>query len=89
MLRKEEQKSFLGLAKTKRQMYDRSTEHFKALTKRCHTLVIADHITATDHNIKWNHFDILATDYLIYTINNTLQNREEYRLTLKEARKGF
>ena len=40
------------------------TEHFKSLTKNDHPS--ADHITATGHNIKWDHFDILAsgkTDY--------------------------
>ena len=27
----------------------------------CHTSAIADHITSTGHNIKWDHFDILAS----------------------------
>ena len=39
---------------------DRKTEHFKALAN------IGDHVKATGHNIKWDHFDILAkgkTDY--------------------------
>ena len=42
------------------------SHHFKTLTKNDHPLAIADHITATGHNIKWDHFDILAsgnTDY--------------------------
>ena len=41
-------------------------EHFKALVKNDHTSAIADHVKTTGHNIKWNHFDILAsgkTDY--------------------------
>ena len=37
------------------------TEHFKALSKNCQTSAIADHITSTGHNIKWDHFEILAT----------------------------
>ena len=48
------------IGKTKRRLHDRKTEHFKALTKSCHTSAIADHITSTGHNIKWDHFDILA-----------------------------
>ena len=40
--------------------------HFKALAKNDNTSAIADHVKATGHNIKWDHFDILAkgkTDY--------------------------
>ena len=53
------------LVKNKRRLPDR-TEHFKSLTKNDHSSAIADHITATGHNIKWDHFEILAsgkTDY--------------------------
>ena len=42
------------------------TEHFNALAKNDNTSAIADHVKATVHNIKWDHFDILAkgkTDY--------------------------
>ena len=49
------------IGKTKRRLHDRKTEHFKALTKSCHTSTIVDHITSTGHNIKWDHFDIIAT----------------------------
>ena len=38
----------------------------KALAKSDNTSAIADHVKATGHNIKWDHFDILAkgkTDY--------------------------
>ena len=38
----------------------------KALAKNDNTSAIADHVKATGHNIKWDHFDILAkgkTDY--------------------------
>ena len=45
------------IGKTKRRLHDRKTEHFKALAKSCHTSAIADHITSTGHNIKWDHFD--------------------------------
>ena len=47
-------------------IHDRKTEHFKALAKNDNTSAIADHVKATGHNIKWDHFDILAkgkTDY--------------------------
>ena len=46
---------------TKRRLHDRKTEHFKSLTKNDHSLAIADHVTATGHNIKWDHFEILAS----------------------------
>jgi len=26
----------------------------------CHASAIADHVTSTGHNLKWDHFDILA-----------------------------
>ena len=52
--------------KTKRRLHDRKTKHFKSLTKNDHSSAIAYHVTATGHNIKWDHFEILAsgkTDY--------------------------
>ena len=49
------------IGKTKRRLHDRKTEHFKALSKNFQTSAIADHITSTGHNIKWDHFEILAT----------------------------
>ena len=54
------------IGKTKRRLHDRKTEHFKALATNHNTSAIADHVKATVHNIKWDHFDILAkgkTDY--------------------------
>ena len=29
-------------------------------TSSCHASAIADHVTSTGHNLKWDHFDILA-----------------------------
>ena len=52
--------------KTKRRLHDRKTEHFKSLTKNDHSSAIANHVAATGHNIKWDHFEILGsgkTDY--------------------------
>ena len=49
------------MGKTKRRLHDRKTEHFKALAKSDHTSAIADHMKTTGHNIKWDHFDILAS----------------------------
>ena len=46
--------------KTKRRLHDRKTEHFKGITSTCHAFAIADHVTSTDHNLKGNHFEILA-----------------------------
>ena len=54
------------IVKTKRRLHDRKTEHFKALAKNDHTSAIADHVKTARQNIKWDHFDILAsgeTDY--------------------------
>ena len=55
------------LVQNKRRLHDRKTEHFKSLTKNDHSSAIADHISATGHNLnKWDHFEILAsgkTDY--------------------------
>ena len=52
------QDSYIG--KTKRRLHDRKTEHFKAITSDCHASAIADHVTSTGHNLKWDHFDILG-----------------------------
>ena len=49
------------MGKTKRRLHDRKTEHVKALSKSCQTSAIADHITSTGHNTKWDYFKILAT----------------------------
>ena len=49
----------LYIGKTK--LHDRKTEHFKAITKSDQTSAIADHMKTTGHNIKWDHFDILAS----------------------------
>ena len=46
--------------KTKRRLHDRKTEHFKGITSSCHASAIADHVTSTGHNLKWDHFEILA-----------------------------
>ena len=47
--------------KSKRRLHDRKTEHFKALAKSDHSSAIADHVKTTGHDIKWDHFDILAS----------------------------
>jgi len=36
-------------------------QRFKALAKCHHASAIADHVKNTGHNIKWDHFDILAS----------------------------
>ena len=48
------------IGKTKRRSHDRKTEHFKEITSTCHASAIADHVTSTGHNLKWDHFEILA-----------------------------
>jgi len=45
------------IGKTKRKLYDRKTERFKAITSNGHR---SEHVTSTGHNTKWDHFDILA-----------------------------
>ena len=52
------------IGKTKRRLRDRKTEHFKALTTNCRESAIADHVFFTNHSIKWDHFEILATGRL-------------------------
>ena len=50
------------IGKTKRRLHDRKSEHFKALTQVGHASAVADHTISTGHNIKWDHFEILATE---------------------------
>ena len=47
------------IGKTKR-LRDRKTEHFIALTQIGHASAVAEHSISTGHNIKWDHFEILA-----------------------------
>ena len=66
------------IGKTKHRLQDRKAEHFEALSEREHTSDIADHIMTTGNNIKWDHFEILAsgkTDYHC-KINETLFTQE-------------
>ena len=49
------------IGKTKRRLRDGKTEHFKALTTNYHESAIADHVSLTNHKIKWDHFEILPT----------------------------
>ena len=45
----------------KRRLHDRKTEHFKGTTSSCHAeSAIAGHVSSTGHNLKWDHFEILA-----------------------------
>ena len=48
------------IGKTKRRLHERKTEHFKGITSTCHASAIADHVTSTGHNLKRDHFEILA-----------------------------
>ena len=52
---------FLTSEKTKDYYMIGKTEHFKALTQDCHASALADHVISTGHNIKWDHFEIIAT----------------------------
>ena len=51
-----------NIGKTKRRLHDRKTEHFKALTQIGHASAVAEHSISIGHNIKWDHFEILASD---------------------------
>ena len=49
------------IGKTKRRLHDRKVEHFKALTQVGHTSAVANHAISSGHNIKWDHFQVLAS----------------------------
>ena len=56
------------VGKTKWRLHDLKTEHFKALTHDGHASAVADHVKSTGHNIKWDHFEILAmgkSDFIV------------------------
>ena len=52
---------FFTLVKPKKKLHDIESEHLKALTQVGHASAVADHSTSTGHNIKWDHFEILAS----------------------------
>ena len=54
------------IGKTKQRLHDRKNEYFTALAKNDHTSAIAGHANTTGHNIKWDHFDILASEKTDY-----------------------
>ena len=64
----------LYTGKTNIRLHDGKTELFKALAKHNHTSAIADHVNATGHNIKCDHFDILAS----------LKKTKDYYYKIKE-----
>ena len=61
-------------------MLKKKPEYFKALAKnnKDNTSAIADHVKATGHNIKWDHFDILEKGKTNYhcKIKETLFSQE-------------
>ena len=57
------------IGKTMRRLHDRKIEHFKSLTNNDHSSAIADRVTATGQNIKWDHFEILASGKTARLIN--------------------
>ena len=59
--RSQKSKIAFYIGKTKIRLHDRKTEHFKALTQIGHASAVAEHSISTGHNIKWDHFEILAS----------------------------
>ena len=47
--------------KNKRRLHERKTEHFKALSQVDHASAVADHLASTSHNVKWVHFETIAS----------------------------
>ena len=43
-------------------------EHFKAFSKHDHYFAIADHVKTNGCNIKWEHFDILASGQIEFEV---------------------
>ena len=65
----------LYIGKTKRWLHDRKSELFNALLSNTITSALADQAISTGHNLKWDHFEILATGRSDHhgTIKETLQ----------------
>ena len=61
------------IGKTKRRLHDRKTEHFEGITRTCHASAIADDVTLTGHDFKWDHFEILAKGRSHCKIKETLR----------------
>ena len=51
---------FLHCEKRNVDCITKKTEHFKGITNTCHASAIADHVTSTGDNLKWDHYEILA-----------------------------
>ena len=49
------------IGKTKRRLHDRKLNISRPISKCDYTSAMADHMKTTGHNIKWDHFDILAS----------------------------
>ena len=46
------------IGKTKCRLLDRKTNILKQPLSGCHASAVADHVTSTGHNLKWDHFTI-------------------------------
>ena len=49
------------VGKTKRRDYMIGRLNILRLSHGCHASALADHVISTGHNIKWDHFEIIAT----------------------------
>ena len=68
------------IGKTERRLHDKKTEHFLALTPVGQASTVADHSTSTGHNIKWAHFEILASGQCVKSGNIRLtENRPKWK----------
>ena len=47
---------------------------------KCHESAIADHVFLTNHKIKWDHFEILATD------RSDMHNKIEGSLLIRDLK---
>ena len=53
---------FCRTGTTKRGLHDRKKDHFKAFQHgTSQTSALADHAIKTGHNVKWDHFEVLAS----------------------------
>ena len=73
-----ENEVFLSLQRLFQTLAEIETEHFKALTRVGQASAVADHSTSTGHNIKRDHFEILASGQydLQCKIKETLLKRD-------------
>ena len=61
----------------------------EALAKNCQTSAIADHITSSGHNIKWDHFQSAGSRFFSLRVTRTSVQSSRTQTCREEGKRGW